>query len=230
MDSQAKEPPGQPVSGNGAVWKARSALYRTIIERYKDYINEQEQKTVPVLKSLVNPDDAAVQALRQQIVTRIGEAKRAAASGRVVESRELDYSYETDFPDAARQAFEYVQSLSRTDSELSISFWLSYSEMASLGIADPFDRALLLCSLLDALGCKNAMVSVLELDDASAHPVVTFSAEKLFLLDCSNRKAGFAELADETKAGLVAKFETEDGKKATGIAYEFNREEYAEKE
>jgi hypothetical protein len=231
MDADAK--PIGDAAPNGAdwpVWKARATFYRAVIERYRDYINEGEQKTVPVLKSAIDPKEPAVQKMRAEIVSAIAEEKKRAAGDKVVESRELEYNPETDFDDAAKAAFLTVQSLGKTHSELSISFWLSYAEMESLGIADAFDRCLLLCSLLSALGCKTAMVSVLLLEDGSTHPVVTFGSEEegYFLLDACNARSLFGEDKAKAKQGLVSGFLTGDGKKATRISYEFNHEEYNE--
>ncbi len=233
MDADAN--PIEAAAQTGAdwpVWKARATFYRAIIERYRDYINEGEQKTVPVLKSAIDPKEPAVQNMRSEIVFAISEAKKLAAGEKVVESRELEYDTETDFDDAAKAAFLAVQSLGKTHSELSISFWLTYAEMASLGIADAFDRCLLLCSLLSSLGCKTAMVSVLLLEDGSTHPVVTFGSpeEGYFLLDACNSRSLFGEDAAKTKQELVSGFITGDSKKATRISYEFNHEEYNEYE
>ena len=233
MDAQTDASVG-PVEGNDdcSVWKARATFYRTVIERYRDYINEGEQKNVPVLKSAIDPKEPTVQKMRSGIVAAIVAAKTAAAGQAVVETRELDYNFETDFDDAAKAAFLAVQSLGKTHSELSISFWLSYPEMESLGIADAFDRCLLLCSLLSSLGCKTAFVSVLLLEDGSTHPVVTFGSdiEGYFLLDSCNRKSMFGEDSAKTKQGLVLGFLSGDNKKATRISYEFNRDEYNEYE
>jgi len=230
MDADAKPDGAAQAGADWPVWKARATFYRAVIERYRDYINEGEQKTVPVLKSAIDPKDPAVQKLRSEIVSAIVEAKKQAAGEKVVESRELEYDYETDFDDAAKTAFLAVQSLGKTHSELSISFWLTYPEMESLGLADAFDRCLLLCSLLSALGCKTAMVSVLLLEDGSTHPVVTFGSaeEKFFLLDACNSKSLFGEDAAGTKQEIVSGFLTGDNKKATRISYEFNHEEYSE--
>jgi len=233
MDADANPVEGAaPAGADWPVWKARATFYRAVIERYRDYINEGEQKTVPVLKSAIDPKEPTVQKMRSEIVAAIVADKTAAAGDAVVESRELEYNFETDFDDAAQAAFLSVQSLGKTHSELSISFWLSYSEMESLGIADAFDRCLLLCSLLSSLGCKTAMVSVLLLEDGSTHPVVTFGSaeEKFFLLDPCNPKALFAEDTAGNREELVAGFLTGDSKKATRISYEFNRDEYNEYE
>jgi hypothetical protein len=228
MDSLNEEAGFSDQQDGLEVWKKRAMLYKTVIERYKDYINEQEQKTVPVLKSLVDPSDETVLALRAGIVAKIEDGKKTATQGRVVETKELEYDYERDFPDAAEHAFETVRSLKKTDSELSISFWLTYKEISMLGIADSFDRALLLCSLLVSLGCKNTRVSVLTLEDGSARPVVVFSQEQFFLLDPSNPEERFGENVGATMEDLVSAFASEGGKRATGVSYAFNNEEYEE--
>jgi len=231
MDAD-KKPFGDaaPAGADWPVWKARATFYRAVIERYRDYINEGEQKNVPDLKSAIDPKEPTVQKLRSEIVAAIVAAKTAAAGEAVVESRELEYNYETDFDGAAKAAFLRVQSLGKTQSEISISFWLTYPEVESLGIADAFDRCLLLCSLLSALGEKTSMVSVLLLEDGATHPVVTFgsTAEEFFLLDACNSKSQFGQDVASTKQELASGFLTGDKRKATRISYEFNRDEYNE--
>jgi hypothetical protein len=213
------------------VWKARATFYRAVIERYRDYIAEGEQKTIPLLKAMIDPKDASVQVIRSRAASAVMDSKKAAAGDAVVETRDLEYSFETDFDEAAAYAFASVQSLGKTHSELPISFWLSYSEMTSLDIADAFDRALFLCSILVSLGCRTAVVAVLLLDDGSTHPVVFLEYDsRNLLLDPCNKAQKFGEDAGQSKAELVAGFETADGKKAVRITYSFNHEEYMEYE
>lgn len=233
MDTdQARETTGtQATECDLAAWKSRATIYRAIIERYKPYISEQEQKNIPTLKALVSPEDASIQAAREKITGAIEQAKADAAQGRVVETKELKYDYDNDFLDAAKAAFEKVKGFQKTNSETSVSFWLTYAEMDGLGIADPFDRALYLCSLLAALGCKRAKVCVLGLDDGSTHPVVTFEyGERNYLLDATDENAMFGELEADSTAGLVAGYKTADGKAAVRVEYSFNKEEYEEAE
>ena len=212
-------------------WKSRAFFYRAIIERYRDYINDREQKTIPALKSLIDPSDPTIAALRDGIAQKIKDEKESALAGQVVETKELEYFADTDFPKAAAMAYEHAKALLRTGSEIQLSFWLKYPEMETLGIADSFDKALLLCSLLFALGGKDARVTVLELEDGSSHPVVTLAiGGKFILLDPDNAKAAFGEIEAAEKSELLAEYLTLDGKKASRISYEFNRDEYEEKD
>lgn len=97
-------------------------------------------------------------------------------------------------------------------------------------MADPFDRALLLCSLLAALGSKSARVSVLALEDGSSHPVVLFEGAdgKKRLLDACNGKAAFEDSCGDDPSQLVQAFRSEQGLAAESAEYEFNREQYEE--
>ena len=76
MDEEKGEagPPQRP-DDDAEAWKAKAALYRVVIERYKDYISQNEQKTVPMLKSLVSPDDATIQSIAGRIREKIRQKK-----------------------------------------------------------------------------------------------------------------------------------------------------------
>ena len=194
-----------------ALWKARAGFYKKIIERYADAIDDGERKTIPDLKSLVNPTDATVLGLRGQLLEKAGIA---------------EYSFDRDFWQYAEAAFALVQSLSRIDSEIEPSFWMRPADIVELGAADAFDRAILLCSLLAAGDCETARVLVLELEGGNRHPVVVFYyREKQHLLDASQ------EAAVSTYSGSLEellKHYSYEGKKVLKAAFEFNAQDYNE--
>ncbi len=194
-----------------ALWKARAGFYKKIIERYGAAIDEGERKTIPDLKALVDPKDAAVQALRGQFLEKMGCA---------------DYSFNKDFLAFGTGAFGYCQALLRIDSEIEPSFWLRPEEITELGAADAFDRAILLCSLLASGDCETAKVLVLELEGGSRHPVVTFyHAERAHLLDPS-QQASFTTYSGSLEE--VFRHYTYEGKRVLKQAFEFNTQDYNE--
>jgi len=191
-------------------YKTRAAVYRKIIERYADAINQGEEKTLPELKALIVPADSAVQDVKAKLLEPL-------LQGRL-------YEFEKDFQQAAEAAFQRVKSLHFVHADLPVSYWLSPAEIIELGAADPFDRAMLYCSLLIALGCKQAKVRVVEIEGGIRHPLVVFSlGEKTFLCDPAQDKTAFERTGAVEE--LVAGFSLE-GKKVSRTLFEFNDQDY----
>ena len=117
-------------------------LYLEVIMQNKDKIEEEQKLYVAELPKLVTPSDESV-----------------AAKCKGMTSRFSAYNYDRDFPAAAGSAYEYVQSLKTVD--LPIEYWLKPSQVIKYGAGDVFDKAVLLCSLLIALGNVSTKVVIL---------------------------------------------------------------------
>jgi len=184
----------------------RAAYYRKIIERYAEVINLGEQKTIPELKALVNPEDAAIK--------EAGSRLSAAIEG---------YSFEAKFLEFAKSALELVRKLRPMHADIDISFWLSAKDVFELGVADSFDRTVILCSLL-SYGGGNAVVRVVELEGGLKHPVVCFSHSGVwYVLDASSENE--AMLSGPSLEDLLSSLAFE-GRRFTRSLYEFNSAEY----
>ncbi len=206
------------------VWRTRALAYKKILERYAEAINAGEQKTIPELKALVNPEDDGVRRLKLTFLQEINRPPETDEAHAGLEP----YRFERDFLAYAERAFAFVQALEKIHSEVSVSFWLSASEIVELGAADAFDRCILLCSLLAAGGCENTRVRVLELEGGSRHPVVVFYYnEKQHLMDASQEASAFTFTGSLEE--ILANYSFE-GKKALKSAFEFNNAEYNELE
>ena len=200
----AKEAPARVAHGEDGGLQA--AYYRRIIERYSEVINLGEQKTIPELKALVNAEDAAIK--------EAGSGLSAAIGG---------YSFESKFLDFARSALELVHKLGSVHADSDVSFWMSPKDVFELGVADSFDRAVILCSLL-AYGGGNAVVRVVELEGGLKHPVVCFSHGGVwYALDPSSENE--AMLSGPSLEDLLSTFAF-DGRRFTRSLYEFNSTEY----
>jgi len=157
---------GQPTPSAGAPPpptddEVRLKIYRLIIDRYRDKIEEYETKSVSDLKLLVQPRNERVAAMRESLTESFHP-----------------YVYEEHFLSAAKMAFEYVSSF-RTLS-LPVSFWLDFTEMQQMMAGDEIDKSILFCSLLRALGSESAKVVVT--DSRNSHVLFDFSG-KFFVAD-----------------------------------------------
>ena len=123
-------------------YRKRTALFKKIIERYREQIEAGEMKTVPDLKNLIDPKGKAVQQIKQGI-----------------ENDFHPYLYEKNFKEAAGKAFEFLRDKIGNEA-LPVDFWLSPDDVLELGLADEMDKAIFLCSLLIALDNETAKVVV----------------------------------------------------------------------
>ncbi len=122
--------------------KKYNDLYLEVIMRYKDHIEEKENLYVAELPRLIMPDDDTVRALAKTLTGKFQE-----------------YRYEENFLDAAKLAFEYVKNIIFNVS-LPIQFWLKPAQTINYGAGDLFDKSVLLCSLLIALGNVSAKIII----------------------------------------------------------------------
>ncbi len=122
--------------------KAYNSIYLEIITRYKDYIEEREGLYLTDLPKLVTPSDENVALLTKEL-----------------EGNFPAYSYDDNFEDAARLAYAYVKDRIAPIS-LPIQFWLKPSQTIRYGAGDVFDKAVLLCSMLVALGNVSSRIMV----------------------------------------------------------------------
>jgi|YelNatPaOPRAMG01_1025707.scaffolds.fasta_scaffold03317_21 hypothetical protein len=127
-------------------WKVRAKVYEILIQRYADFINKSEIKTIPELKSLVNPSDEAIESVKNSIKSDNDE-------------------------DFVRKAFDFVKKIELVELDSDVSFWLSPKEILEINASDSFDKAIFLCSLLKSKGLK-AKIRVLEFSDSSRRPIV----------------------------------------------------------
>ncbi len=187
--------------------RTREAVYKKLIERYSDVIEAGEEKTIPELRSLINPEDEAVREAKAHLMSDFPK-----------------YDFDRNFSRFADKAFELIASLRPVHAGISVSYWLSPREVLELGAADAFDKAVFLCSLLRAGGNAGARVRVVELEGGIQHPVVVFEFHgKAFLFDASSKTRQSAAGADALFEKLCC-----GGTKPTRSLYEFNDQSYEE--
>ncbi len=185
---------------------AKFKLYELLLNKYTDIINEFEKKTVGEIKGLVNPDDLSVQSI-------------------IVDFKNENYSFRKDFLVAAKNAFLFLSNeISFVKAGLDVNFWLSPREMLSKKVGDDEDLAVFLCSILSALGDKQAEVTIAELENMSTHAfVITDFDGSFFLLDPS-QKHEFEKFCGE-KAKVLAKYSFNNSK-IKRFLYRFNKDKY----
>ncbi len=156
----------------------RLRLYKLIIERYRDEIEEHENKTVADLKSIIQPHEPIIAKTRDSLL----EGFRP-------------YIYAENFIEAAKMCCEYVASFATISPP--VAFWLTFSDMQSIMAGDEIDKSILLCSLLRSMGSESARVFVT--DTKNSYVLCQFSG-KFYLSGHSGAET--AVCASEAEAVL----------------------------
>lgn len=184
----------------------RQAFYKMLLEKYADVINQQEQRTVGEIKTLINADDLSVQSLLSKF-------------------KPSSFTYEKDYLYTIQQVFEYlVKEIKYVPNELNINFWLSPTDILTNKVSDDEDLAVLLCTLMFAAGDDKALVHVMEMEDSRTHAVVISEINgKTLLLDPSAGHGFFKYYGEKS---FVFKKYHFAGKKLKRALYRFNASTY----
>lgn len=180
--------------------RRKVAVYRRIIERYRELIEKAETKTITELRAVIAPNDPAVVQIRDEILSEF-----------------RPYMFEEHFEKAVKRAYEYVHEKIANE-ELPVDFWLAPEDVMELRAADEMDKAVLLCSLLRSLECEDAKVVVES--DGERHVYVGYSFRGRYTL----MDSAHGEVAHGGREEVLEKQFSGRGK----IVYEFNDKEYDE--
>jgi hypothetical protein len=168
-------------------------IQRLILERYQRFIEDGEAKYIAELRELVRPMDSVVTELKIQIQDQFHP-----------------YLYEQHFLPAVQKCLDLL--FSYRSVSLPVNFWMSFSDMARLRAADDIDRAILLCSLLRALGSESSRVLI---DKNKGAWVSYVYADKQYVVDIAKRVMSAYPLQDEALAAFMR-----------AVQYAFNDKEY----
>ncbi len=178
----------------------KNIILNLVIKRYSKCINEKEIKTIEDLKALVQPSNSEVLKIASSLK---GQTKQ----------------------EKAKQAYEKIVKEIKSVPSLGINFWMTIEEMLETKIADYEDKAILLCSVLKAIG-EEAEIAIAELNDGSNKPFILIKKEEEYLMLDPNTFHEFEKYKGNLKT-LVEKYE-ENSKKITRFLYKFNNTTYEE--
>jgi hypothetical protein len=193
------------VENDPELLKKYNLLYLEIIMRYRDYIETNENLSVAELPKLVTPEDESVVSFANSIKSTFST-----------------YSFDQNFREAAEKAYSYIKN-TISEAMLPIEFWLSPSQVIKSSAGDLFDKAVLLCSLLIALGNISTRVVVVTKPEERRFVVYCEYKEKIIAFDVQN---GAFEVS--SKEELLNKLKINEGEETT--AYEFNDKTYSDLE
>ncbi|MGC8710455.1 MAG: hypothetical protein ACP5RF_02500 [Candidatus Micrarchaeia archaeon] len=184
--------------------KKYNQLYLEIILRYKEYIEEKESLYVAELPKLVMPEN-------EDVVNIANKLKGSVPN----------YTYDENYYDAARLAYSYVKD-EITLANLPIQFWLTPDETIKCGAGDIFDKAVLLCSLLVALGNVSAKVIIKVEDSEREFLVYSEFNNSIIAMDLDS---GIKEYKNKDELLLAMGIKSNDTSGEV-TAYEFNDKMY----
>lgn len=114
---------------------------RHILERHKEEIEKEEIRSLSRLRQIISPYSEYVSSLKTKILESLAPYKK-----------------EEKFLDAVQEVLSHASSIEVV--ELPVQYSLSFEEMEELGAASRIDKALLITSLLRALGTETAFCVV----------------------------------------------------------------------
>lgn len=139
-------------------------IYKAIISRYREMIEEKEKKTIPELKMLIQPENPAVLSICNSIKANF-----------------RPYIYKEHFLKAAELCHDFVKE-EIANEVLPVDFWMRPEEILEIGAADEVDKAIFLCSLLIALENKSAKVLIESAEAKRAFVIFEFGGD-FYLID-----------------------------------------------
>ncbi len=211
------------------------ALYRAVLRRYAELISERERKTVGEIKALVTKNDLTIQSLAQGFIAAQGpSAEGSRPEGRGSEGTGTGSlgrggekgAFPKGYAKAGEKAFNYVRDQIKNleGADIGISFWLTPTEIVSERIADDEDKAILLCSILYALGDEKAEVVIAELENNTPHAFVATELDGRFLLLDPSQQSGFLQYHG-LKSDIMGKYSF-NGSAIRKFLYKFNNANY----
>ncbi len=186
--------------------KLQFKLYKLLLEKYSEIINEKEKRTIGEIKGMVDGEDLTIQAIIADFLPE-------------------NYDFEQNFLETAKKVLEFVKTeIDYVESGLNLNYWLSPKEILKEKIGDDEDLAVFLCALLAGLGDEKASVLITELDNLKTHAIVlTEFGKKTFIFDPS-QKHDFEKFSG-TKEKVLANYSF-NGAKIKKFIYKFNKTEY----
>ncbi|MCX6804333.1 MAG: hypothetical protein NTY48_07265 [Candidatus Diapherotrites archaeon] len=181
-------------------------LYRFLLEKYADLINEREKHTIGEIKALVNGTDLT-------ILSFVSDFKDSA------------YSFSDDYEKSLRLVFDFAKKeIDFVDAELNLNYWLAPRELLEVKVADDEDLAVFLCANMTALGDERAEVIIAELDNLKTHAFVATELNGSFLILDPAQDHKFEDFKG-TKTLVLGNYSF-NSQKIRRFLYRFNSQKY----
>ena len=126
---------------DGLDTETKLKIYTLIVNRYKDFVNKNEERSVSEIRQRVSPYDDYVKQFRDRLIEDL-----------------QPYNYDKHFFSAVQKILVYVRSLKTFRN--AVTFWMDFKDIADVGAASIMDKAILMAALFRALDSKDVKVMV----------------------------------------------------------------------
>jgi len=120
-------------------------LYMLIVNRYKNFVSQQEQRSITEIRQRCSPYDDFIKKLNDRLLLQVNLNPQ-------------NYDYNKHFMQVIHRVLEYSRSIKNF--EFLITFWMSHEEIDELKAAHPMDKSLLITALLRASNSPNVHIAV----------------------------------------------------------------------
>jgi len=181
-------------------------LYKILLEKYADLVNEKERRTIGEIKMLVNSEDLTIQSI-------------------LTDFKSPEYKFPTSYHATAEKVLQFVQKeINYVEPGINLNYWLFPKEIFASKVGDDEDLAVFLCSLLFGLGDETAAVVIAELDSLRTHAFVAIESGPQFIILDPSQKHEFKDFSG-TKEETLQKYSFK-GAKIKRFLYKFNHTNY----
>ncbi|HRT02473.1 MAG TPA: hypothetical protein P5513_00820 [Candidatus Diapherotrites archaeon] len=185
----------------------KEKYYKAVIEKNKEKLNEFNNKTITEIKNTINPDDLTI----KNIVEKF---------------KPIGYDFNKDYLNTLKTIYNFLkQEITIIDPELKILIYDDATTIIKNKITNDISAAIMLCSIMCALGDENAMVEAVLLEKEGNHAFVkTKYKNKYYIFDLSQDNS-FEKYNDKNIENLYQNY-TYDNKKIVKKIFNFNQNIY----
>lgn len=189
----------------------QNKYYEQILDKYKELINKQEQKTIAQIKETVNPNDLTIKSI-------------------ISKHKPVGYEYNKDYLEILRKIYSFLDAeIEVVKTDVKVLYWLDATEILKNKIADEQDISALLCSAMQGLNDQEAQVYVVLLEDDNTHAFVkTKYKNQYFIFDLA-QKGPFEMFTNTDEKKLLEDYKY-NGLKIKKIIYRYNQNSYIDTE
>jgi hypothetical protein len=182
------------------------ALYKFLLQKYADIINEREQRTIGEIKALVDGTDLSIQNILEEFNGDF-------------------YEFADNYEEVLRKVYTFIlDEIEFIEIDLGVNYWLSAKEVLEQKVVDDEDLAVFCCSCMKGLCDDNAEVIIAELEDLKTHAFIATEIKgKFLILDPAQGHVFDKYFGD--KATILKEY-TYKNEKIKRFLYRFNSSKY----
>jgi hypothetical protein len=188
---------------------SKKKYYELVLQKYKEYINTQEKKTISEIKGMVDSGDLTINSI-------------------VSKHKPIGYDYNRDYLTTLKKIYNYLMSeIDVVKNNLKILFWLDFGSVIKNKIADEQDISILLCSIMHALNDYEVYIYVVQLDNDKTHAFVKTKYKNTHYIFDLTQKVQFDTFKAKDEVTLFKEYSFLENKIIKQI-YKYNQDSYLE--